>query len=470
MARHSNGKNNYALSGGAIVALAALIALVAGLTWCLVARGGNDDTRAEDKAPTCVSGELTLPIAASNEQVADELISTYADSKPVVRDYCVTPQLTSSVEDAAVYVAPNTAITHQRLAQSSRTSAVADPASVYADVVGLAGKQLPEGDVALGRVRFPTNTPESSAIAASVLANGDSEAIAALTNQRTASANGFDAAGGDYVATSKLAAPDGLEFRPLAASVAYAAIPLNSGESVDENQARAGQDFARFAAERFDATEQPEQPVISEAVWAAALPAGGEDITKDGAAPTDAQSAAVAADGGVKDTLFLLDTSEAMADYIEPAKDAVAGAAGAVTSAGKKVALWNYSSPLSAGVTQGYRSNVAMTDNAAEVQDSVHRFLVGGVPQTREAVTAAVASMTGPGRVVVITSGTADAGDDAAFRDAIKASRADVTISVVHVGPGQRDATLESIATSRQEVDDADEMAAAVSAAAGKQS
>lgn len=469
MARHSNGKNNYALSGGAIVALAALIALVAGLTWYLAARGG-DDSRAEDKEATCVSGELTLPIAASNDEVAGELISAYADSKPVVRDYCVTPQLTSSVEDAAVYVAPNTAITHQRLSQSHRTSAVAEPAIVYADVVGLAGKALPDGDVALAKVRFPTDTPESSAVAASVLANGDSEAIAALTNQRTASADGFDAAGGDYVATSKLAAPGGLEFRPLAASVTYAAIPLNSGESVDENQARAGQDFARFAAERFDATGQPEQPVTSEAVWAAALPAGGDDITKDGAAPTDAPSAAVAADGGVKDTLFLLDTSEAMAGYLEPAKDAIADAAGSVTAAGKKVALWNYSSPLSAGVTQGYRDNVAMTDNAAVVQDAVHRFLAGGVPQTREAVTAAVASMTGPGRIVVITSGTADAGDDAAFRDAIKASRGDVTISVVHVGPGQQDATLESIATSRQEVDTANEMAAAVSAAAGKQS
>ena len=175
----------------------------------------------------------------------------------------------------------------------------------------------------------------------------------------------------------------------------------------------------------------------------------------------------MAAAGQPQDTLFLLDTSDAMAPYIEQAKSAVAAAAGEVGAAGNQVALWNYSSPLTPGVTQGYRTNVAMTPDAAEVQAAVQRFLTGGEPRTREAVIAAAASMTGPGRIVVVTTGTADAGDDEAFTSAIQAAPAGASIAVVHVGPGQRDATLESVASSRQQADAGEELAAAVTSAAG---
>lgn len=467
MGRHSNGKNNYALSGGVVFALAAVLVLLGGVTWFLAARGGDASDEAEPR--TCVSGELQLPIAAANESVARELIAAYQHSAPVVRDYCVNPQYTDSLADAAVYVAPNTAVSHQRLAQANRTAAVAEPAAAYADVVGLAGSSEPGADVRLSDVRFPTDTPESSAIAAAVLADTDDQAVAALTNQRLSTTADFDSTGDAYLATSELAAPEGLAFRPLAASVIYAAIPLNSGETVNENQSRAGQDFARFAAERFEreGSNAPEQPVVPEVVWAAALPAGGEQLTRSGASLPDAPDAAVAAAGQPQDTLFLLDTSDAMAPYIEQAKSAVAAAAGEVGAAGNQVALWNYSSPLTPGVTQGYRTNVAMTPDAAEVQAAVQCFLTGGEPRTREAVIAAAASMTGPGRIVVVTTGTADAGDDEAFTSAIQAAPAGASIAVVHVGPGQRDATLESVASSRQQADTGEELAAAVAAAAG---
>lgn len=462
MGRHSNGKNNYALSGGAVFALAAVVVLLGGLTWFLAARGGDGSGEAAPR--TCVSGELELPVAAANETVARELIAAYKDSAPVVRDYCVNPQYTASLTDAAVYLAPNTAVTQQRLAQAHRTAAVAEPAAAYADMVGLAGGDEPSEDVPLDKVRFPADTPESSAITAAALADSDAQAVAALTSQRLDASADFDPSGGDYLATSELNTPAGLSFRPLAASVVYAAIPLSSGDAVDENQSRAGQDFARFAAERFKeaGSGAPEQPVVAEEVWAAALPN----------APLPA---APAAGEQPLDTLFLLDTSDAMAPYIQPAKDAVSAAAGEVGAAGRQVALWNYSSPLTPGVTQGYRPNVDMTPDAAQVQAAVQRFLTGGVPLTREAVAAAAASMTGPGRIVLITTGTADtgdaenAGDDAAFRSAVQAAPAGTAIAVVHVGQGQRDAALESVASYTQQAATGEELAAAVAAAAGVQ-
>lgn len=470
MGRHSNGKNNYALSGGAIAATIAAVLLIGGGTWAVMSRDDGDGDGGKKAAGSgekiCVSGGLALPVAGSNEEVTRELIDSYAGTNPVVRDYCIKPEYTDSLQGAAVYVAPNTTITHQRLASAGRTSAVADPEEVYADTVGLAGRSAAGDNVAVSKVRFPTDTPESSAVVASVLAGGDSEAVEALTKQRVGSATDAAPGDGEFVATSQEDAPDGLVFSPLDASVAYAAIPLNSGESIDENQARAGQDFARSSADARD-TDTPDQPVLSEVVWAAALPDGATSLSGETPAPTQASDAAVAADGKVTDTLFLLDTSDAMAPYIEAAKAGVSKAAGEVAGQGNQVALWNYSSPLNPGVAQGYRRNVAFTANATEVQDAVQRFLTGGVPQTREAVTAAVGSLPGPGRIVVITTGTADAGDDAVFQEAIRAAGGDISVAVVHVGDGQRDLTLDAVAASRQQADTPQQLEAAIAAASG---
>lgn len=471
MGRHSSGKNNYRLSGGAVLVLVVVLALLAALVWFLANRGGDDRAAGSDVEPACVSGELSLPIASDNAEVADELIEAYAASSPVVRDFCIAPELSGGLDEAAVYIAPNTPVSHQRLAQAGRTAAVADPEPVYADVVGLAGSGDAPEDIGADSVRYPTDTPSASALVAALLASDDNAAVEALSNHRVGTAG--DAEGGDgvYVAASQSQHPDGMTFTPLDASVVYAAIPLNSGGTIDENQARAGQDFARFAADAFAAEDFPEQPMVSELVWAAALPAGGEAVTADGDGPTDADDAAVAADGEVTDTLFLLDTSDAMAPFIQAAKEGVAQAAGEVAEQGHQVALWNYSSPLTPGVAQGYRRNIALTANAADVQDSVARFLTGGVPHTREAVTAAVSALPGPARVVLITTGTADGGEDAAFEDAVRAAtQAGLSLSVVHVGDGPVDSAVGGVATSRQQAGNPDELVAAIVAATGTRS
>lgn len=445
MGRHSNGKNNYSLSGGAVFALVAALLLAGGAVWFTANRDQSSDSSASSDEP-CVLGDLALPVASSNPAISSALIGTYAETKPVVREYCIQPVMVDSLADAALYIAPTTAVTHQELAEAQRTAAVADPATVYADTVGLSGASKAENPD-LAQIRFPTDTAAASAasaVAAFTLAAGPNEAVEALSNQRISHADSTALGAGEWVAASESTQPEGLSFTPLDAGVEYAAIPLNASGAVDENQARAAQDFARFAAESFDA-EGPAQPLVPELVWAAAMPSGGSAIT----------------DGEIYDTLFVLDTSDAMAPYMAAAEDAVGSAARGVAAAGHSVGLWNYSSPLTLGVTQGYRRNVALTDNAEEVAQVVTRFTTGGQPQTREALRAAVDSVApGPTRIVLITTGTADAGgtDDDTFVEDIRAAAGDgVEFSVVHVGEAAKDEALQKLADIRLDVQGGDQ-------------
>ncbi|WIM72470.1 hypothetical protein QP028_16065 [Corynebacterium suedekumii] len=127
------------------------------------------------------------------------------------------------------------------------------------------------------------------------------------------------------------------------------------------------------------------------------------------------------------DTLLLFDTSDnTNADFGDGTihtvgADALAALATALGDEGQQVALWNYSSPLNPGVTNGWRRNISFTD-AAESAAAVQRFSTGGVPQSRSALVAATAAAaeqaraTGePARVLLLTTGTAQDMDDAAL-------------------------------------------------------
>lgn len=433
MAKHASGKNNYRLSGELIALLVVLALIAAAVIWWLTSRG-DDAGSTEAQTKDCVAGELVLPVTASDKGAGQSLVDAYGASSPVVRDYCVKPQLVDSVADAAVFIAPNTTVTHQSLENAGRTPAVSDPKAAYSEAVGVAGKdEVKLEDLTVDKVRFPVSEESAaSALVASKVAGNDNDAVQALTDQRIGSADELNADAGEYLATAEDAVPEGLKFTPVGADAVYSAFPLNQNDKVDENQARAGQDFARFASERFDGTEK-DQPAVSDLVWAAALPAGGEAITsdakKDGAQDgADADKAAggesadaAGANAGAlqpENTLFLLDTSDAMSPYLQPAKDAIANAALELGGKGKQVGLWNYSSPLNPGVVVGYRQNISVSPDADSVAVAVRRFLTGGVPQTRQAVEAA-AGAYGAGeaktRVVLVTTGTADAGDDKAF-------------------------------------------------------
>ena len=408
MARHSNGKNNYALSGGAIAVLVALLLIVALVLWLIFGRGESSEEAAGGE---CVSGNLELPVAASDAGVGHAVVDASAETKPVVRDYCVQPVLVDNVADAAVYVAPDTPLTHKTIEDAGRSAAVSDPEVVAEQQVGIAGEKAAElGAVDLSAVRFPTGEqPSASAVVASKLAGEDAgRAASALKEQRLDPFADYEQTPDTFVATAEDATPEGLVFTPVAAVVQYAAIPLNAGEHTDENQSRAGQDFTRSQAKE----DVGEPAGVDDSVWAAAFDTAPAEQAPE--KKTEKETAQAA--GEVAHTLFLLDTSDAMAPFIQPAKDAIGEAAGNVAAQEKMVGLWNYSSPLNEGVTRGYRVNVALTPSAEEVDVAVHRFLTGGVPQTREALSAAAAASAGgaePVRIVLVTTGTADAGEDA---------------------------------------------------------
>ena len=482
MAKHASGKNNYRLSGELMALLVVLALIAAAVIWWLSTRGDDADSAAA-QPEDCVAGELVLPVAASDKGAGQSLVDAYGASSPVVRDYCVKPQLVDSVADAAVFVAPNTAVTHQSLDSAGRTPAVSDAQPAYSETVGVAGKdEVKLEDLTADKLRFAVSEESAaSALVASQVVGNDNDAVQALTDQRIASASDLNADAGEYLATAEDAVPEGLKFTPVGADAVYTAFPLNQNDKVDENQARAGQDFARFASEHFDGSAK-DQPAVSDLVWAAALPAGGEAITADEKENGDAQNAAdadkAADEAGSnpaalqpENTLFLLDTSDAMSPYIQPAKDAIANAALELGAQGKQVGLWNYSSPLNPGVVVGYRQNITVSPDADSVAVAVRRFLTGGVPQTRQAVEAA-ASAYGTGdaktRIVLVTTGTADAGDDNAFEDAVRGAAGDkVEITVVRVGEGEADQAVEALSAKAVDAAQADAIEGAVKQASG---
>nr|VDG63684.1 Uncharacterised protein [Streptococcus thermophilus] len=451
MGRHSTGRNNYALSTGAIallvtLALITVAAAAAGAVWAT--QRSNPNVNAAE--PDCVSGELALPVAASSEGVAREVINNYANTRPVVRDYCIQPVYVESLADAAMYIAPNTPISHQEIAHAQRSATTNEPASVYASHVGLAGStNINPASVDIKQVAFPTDEqPEASAVVASTLADNDNAAVAALTGQRADPSASETPNSTRFLASDENSVPEGFTFSPLAdKSIVYAAIPLNTTDKVTEEQSRAAQAFADYSAEQY--SEDTQLPVVAESVWAAARPNGGERISS----AAQHQELDQEAIGAPMDTLFLLDTSEQMAGFAGPVAESIGAVATSLTKGGKKVALWNYSSPLNPGVTQGYRRNVEFTNDGAKIGATARGFINAGVPRTREAVGAALAfaeTVDSPVRVLLITSGTADEGDVTAAIS--RAQESGVELSIVHIGRGAKDQALIDAALSATDV------------------
>lgn len=194
-------------------------------------------------------------------------------------------------------------------------------------------------------------------------------------------------------------------------------------------------------------------------------------------AASSTAAAAAAAPGAAESTLFLLDTSDQMAPYFDAAAGGVAAAADGVGGEDKAVSLWNYSSPISATATVGYRQNLGFTDGG-DAAGVVNNFGTGGVPQTRAAIVAAANNAAdyaresnAPARVVLVTTGTDDSLSDGDFAAQLAdAKDRNVEISVVHLGDGEIDKALEDAADYFDRVDRPADSAAvnkAVSTAAG---
>lgn len=207
-------------------------------------------------------------------------------------------------------------------------------------------------------------------------------------------------------------------------------------------------------ASQAPASEKEAQDSPASSSAAESKDASESSAAPSSAAPASEKPSAAHAPAAPADTLFLLDTSDQMAPNYGAVAGALADTAQALGAAGQSVALWNYSSPLSPTATVGYRDNVGF-GAAGDVAAAATQFGTGGVPQTRSAVIAALATArdqanaTGKGaRVVLVTTGTAQDMDDAAFTAALDDVRSDnVKLSVVQIS-GDKDEALAKAAAS----------------------
>ena len=165
-------------------------------------------------------------------------------------------------------------------------------------------------------------------------------------------------------------------------------------------------------------------------------------------------------DNRAKDTLLLLDTSEAMSETMgdqsvfSQTVQLLDPHIRQVAENGGHTALWNYSSPRSSGVSKGWRSNVPFSDQSKgeNVISTMQQFGLGGEPWTRSSVLAALATaaenarVTGkPTHIILVTSGTADRiSVHDLWNDLEKFHDADVHVHVIHVGDDPVDESLAS--------------------------
>lgn len=157
------------------------------------------------------------------------------------------------------------------------------------------------------------------------------------------------------------------------------------------------------------------------------------------------------------DTTFVLDTSgsmglvEGQATRLDNIRSPLADVMTGVGSRGGFVGLWNYSSPLSAGVTRPYRDNVDISERnrGDQAVGVLNQLSFGGSTHTYESLSAAyqsaIAAARSSGaeerryRVVLITDGPNDGGRLSAA-DAIseiKRLYADVPVQLQVIAIGQ---------------------------------
>lgn len=204
---------------------------------------------------------------------------------------------------------------------------------------------------------------------------------------------------------------------------------------------------------------------------AAEAQADGESANAENG-ETATGDAATQNDGAFDQVTFLLDTSNAMGAWeggetgqqrFEAVRAALSQAMIAEGEAGKSVALWNYSSPLSPGVTNPFRTNVDITvgDNGQGTAAVLAGLGFGGDAWTYQSVLAAYnaailgAQATGAdttGRVVLITASPNLGGNaDQAYTEAELqrlSDEANVQLHIVAVGPDVDVEALRKVAAA----------------------
>ncbi|MBZ8177739.1 VWA domain-containing protein [Corynebacterium sp. 3HC-13] len=425
MARHSNGRRNFRLAPG-LIALIVIIAVILALSAGWLALRRHNATVSETSQKECIEGPLEAPIYESTPGVAGALIDQWTQENPVVRDYCVHPTFVASPDQAAALVGLSNDDIDESLSQGKRSvSGTHIQTRLTLSLALKEGSQLPDDPAT---TLFPE--PQAAAIALALSGGDQDEAAKLLNRDHDLSLDQVLQGQPPSLAVSPI--PEGYHREALPYQVNSILVPLTATEKVNEEQTRAGAAFVEYAA-----THDQSQPneVLNEAALAQLR---------------SAQQMLPSAD-----TLFLLDTSGRMNSEFdhqpafEATRSAITDAAEQLGLQGKTVALMNYSSPLSPGVTKGWRVNSEF-GSADKVKGDLALLHTGGVPQTRSAVMKALElaeqhhrDSRVATRVVVISTGTDEAIDDISFRKSIEDARQQgIDLRLIHLGVEPMDSVL----------------------------
>ncbi|MCQ9370228.1 VWA domain-containing protein [Corynebacterium sp. 35RC1] len=419
--------------------VALILAVVAVSVWYTQTR---QDTSASGE---CINGELILPVASSQPDAARDVIDAYNSADRVVRDYCVTASLADNVADAGVYLAAESDQEIQAvLAQAGRSAATLEWPVVATEKVGFATQDAGAEWAEEAQVRYPTaSDPLAAALVATAQLGEDANAVAQALSQDTNLSVEQAVTEGAAFAVSASNVPEGWTFveapdtfKPLRA------VALNTTDAVDEEKIRAGADFGQAIALN-GGTELP-QGFATAAEALAALSSEGTLGASVATGQTQPQ-----------DVLFLMDTSQGVAGEWFNAEVAAITRVAAEVGEGRALGLWNYSSPLSEGVTAGWRNNVALGvgNSADSLRDIAQAFGTGGQPQTRSAVAAALlhaadyAVQTGSGQPVTVLAFTSGTTDEMNVMDVVPvAQQAQVRLVVLSLGANEPDENLAEAA------------------------
>ena len=399
MGRHSNGTKNYRLAGWmwmTIIAIIAVVALIFG--WNAL----RSDNQADNAQQACTEGDYSLKVWAAEKhaQLAEELVKDYNDSKPVVRDACVTADI-DQVSDSDVL--------RDLKDKKSDAAAVWIP-----DNPQQAAKGLREADVQLSSQQVPV-VDGAPIFALGSAAVSDEQAARAGSDFSSFSA---DREGTDVVAVSAI--EEG-SVSPDASANDTTATPESSTNGTPDDAQREG-------AGRDGSSDAPgEKPM---------------DVTF------------------VLDTSGSMGLVEGNLTRLDNIRGPLADSMRAVGRDGGKVGLWNYSSPISGAVTLPYRANVDvnMGDDGSVATSILNQLNYGGATHTYESILAAYSSaVTGAEqsesksfRVVLITDGPNDGGrqslESAAAMISELHSQTPVQLDIVSIGENVDTAALEQLA------------------------
>lgn len=470
MGRHSTGLSpKKKVAPQLILALIATVVVVAVFSTSFYLWNGARSRAADERAVSdCIQGQLKVPVEVSPDapHSVDDILDGFVKANPVVKDYCI--ELTRSTPGALLITTGNTSTINYDLDQRGMSPAQTEWAVVAASRVGVGvrrGSEVPaswadvpvdstayNGSFSLGArlaavlVRESTNTIDA---ALGAVADGS---MPMMFPEEPSSDTSYILADED----DKL--PDGFDFHQVADTVVpFYSVALNAGGGITEEQARVasaiqGYVLSQVPVQLSAAEKQSIVDLDSGTALSRALALGGGQQQDGSSADASESSDTGASAPAHQDTLLLLDTSTAMAEFLPAQVEALKKRAAEVVSNGHKVALWNYSSPLNPGVTQGWRNNVSFTDDLSLIDATLDGFQTGGLPQTRPALINAMQATAdhGGGQVYLVTTGSVGFYDDDSFSQMLDAfNDSAVTVAAQHVGPGADDKVLDSFIRSQ---------------------